>query len=196
LGLWILKEACLKGNEWLNSGYDPGVISINISPAQLCSDIIIKQIAGILDETGFPAEKLDLEITETEIANDELKTNEIINILQQELHLKISIDDFGAGQSHLFKLKDITFNTLKIDKIFIDNLLVKDKNTQQLAKGIIRLAHSLGSKVLAEGIETIAQFRLLKKIGCDEFQGYLFSKPLFAEDIENKFIKQPGEQLN
>lgn len=197
LGLWILKEACHKGTEWLNTNYDPGIISVNISPAQLRTDDIVGQIRQILEETGFPAEKLKLEITETELTDDNLKTNQIIHTLQQEMGIKIAIDDFGAGQSHFFKLKDLSVRTIKIDKSFIDNL-PHDKNTKKIVKAIADMGHSLGSIVLAEGVEEEEQFTLLKELGCDEFQGYLFSKPLFPEDMETLMeksqarIKQPS----
>jgi PAS domain S-box-containing protein/diguanylate cyclase (GGDEF)-like protein len=188
LGLWILKEALRKGQEWLTAGYDTGVISVNVSPEQLRTEDIVKQIKQHTKKTGFPAEKLKLEITETELTDDNLKTQKIIEVLQK-MGIKVAIDDFGIGGSNLDRLVNLKFDTLKIDKSLVDNIFL-NKNAKNMVKFIIEMGHLLGAKIVAEGVEHNEQFELLKQLGCDEFQGYYFSKPLFPEDIEDKFKKE------
>lgn len=187
LGLWILREALRKGQEWLTAGYDPGVISVNVSPGQLRTEDIVKQIKQYTKKIGFPTEKLKLEITETELTDDNLKTQKIIESLQK-MGIKVAIDDFGIGGSNLDRLVSIKFDTLKIDKSLIDNIFL-NKNAMNMVKFVIEMGHLLGAKIVAEGVENNEQFELLKQLGCDEFQGYYFSKPLFPEDIEDKFSR-------
>jgi EAL domain-containing protein (putative c-di-GMP-specific phosphodiesterase class I) len=138
-------------------------------------------VSSILQETGLDACQINLEITETMIMSD---VKESIGVLQslRDVGVTIAIDDFGTGFSSLSYLKDFPADHLKIDRAFVQNLPFS-KNEANIARHIIELAHSLGLKVIAEGVERNDQMEFLKTLGCDEIQGYLISAPLPAEEV-------------
>lgn len=178
MGDWVLKNAI---NETLKL-HHPITLNVNISTRQLLRGTFVESIKTILEETQFPAAKLNLEITESVALHDVEKSVEILNQLKS-IGILISLDDFGTGYSSLSYLTKLPVDYLKIDRSFINDLENNDSN-KTVVKSIIKVAHSLNMKVTAEGIETKKQAEILRKYGCDNCQGYYFSKPLPFNEIQ------------
>ena len=181
MGEWILRAACWQMKEWRETGLQPLRLGVNVSSKQFQQTNLTDLVSSILQETGLEAGRINLEITETMIMSD---VNESISVLQslRDVGVTIAIDDFGTGFSSLSYLKDFPADHLKIDRAFVQNLPAS-KNEANIARHIIELAHSLGLKVIAEGVERNDQMEFLKTLGCDEIQGYLISPPLPAEEV-------------
>ena len=182
LGDWALYEACRFNKRIMDQGYKNIVVSVNISPAQLIGDSLLHVVKDVLATTGLPAELLELEITES-ILMDSIEHNLYIINCIKALGVKIALDDFGTGYSSLNYLTRIPINTLKIDKSFIDRIVVNAKD-EFIADTIITLAHKMDIAVIAEGVEDIEQLKILQEQMCDILQGYFFSKPLLEKDFE------------
>ncbi|MFZ2725405.1 MAG: EAL domain-containing protein [Methylococcaceae bacterium] len=181
LGEWALREVCQQGQRWLLSGLPRLNLSINVSPYQFRRSDLCLSVARVLEETGFPAHYLSIEITESGLMEN---SDEIVEKFRslRALGVRFAIDDFGTGYSSLAYLKRLPVDTLKIDKSFIDDIpLLADDMT--ITATIIVMGHTLGLKVLAEGVENAKQLDFLQKKGCDEYQGYYKSHPLSAEDF-------------
>jgi EAL domain-containing protein (putative c-di-GMP-specific phosphodiesterase class I) len=174
----------MQNARWQGNGYPPMRVAVNLSPYQFNHPDMVPNITRVLKETRLDPQWLELEITESGIMSNEKESIEKLNELNG-LGLSISIDDFGTGYSSLSKLKDYPIDMLKIDKSFIDHLPHHPKSAT-IATTIIDLAHNLGFKVVAEGVETIDQLDFLETNRCDYYQGYYFSKPLSTEDFEKK----------
>lgn len=185
LGAWALKEACKFTKNLLDTLQRPCRVSVNISSVQLNKSDFFSTLTEILDETDLPPECLELEITESILLSSLMDVTTLLKNFQT-LGVNIALDDFGTGFSSLNYLTKIPINTLKIDKSFIDNICTSKKDTM-IAETIIRLAHSLEIKVIAEGVEDINQWQLLETNQCDLIQGYLFSRPLNSYDLP-KFL--------
>jgi len=183
----VLKEACAQGKRWLDEGLPPLTIAVNVSPHQFRYSHIDTVVHDILADTGFPAHRLELELTESALMQHE---GEAILILEQlhALGVTLAIDDFGTGYSSLSYLKLFPLNILKIDKSFIDDI-PEQQSDREIAATIIAIAHTLHLKVLAEGVENIAQLAFLQEQGCDLYQGYLISPPLPAASFEQLLRK-------
>ncbi|WP_144210378.1 EAL domain-containing protein [Shewanella donghaensis] len=173
IGYWVLKQTCITAQQWHIQGLLAGNISVNISPVQLSQPDICEQIKAILDDTGFPAEKLELEITESLLIENFETAEKVLNQLN-ELNIRISLDDFGKGYSSLNYLTHFPLSTLKIDKGFIDNFL-DNKAARCVLKNIINLGNDLEMQIVAEGIETELQLMKLIQYQCHVGQGYIFS---------------------
>lgn len=182
IGKWTLETACKQNKIWIEKGYAPIKISINMSALEFKQRNLVKSIKGILQETGIDSKYLVIEITENIVLED---LNHTINVLNElkKMNIRIALDDFGTGYSSLNYLKILPIDYLKLDKSFIDNVTTKSKD-QAITKALIKLAHDIGLKVVAEGIETEEQYHYLKKINCDLGQGYFFNKPLPAGEFE------------
>ncbi|AMK77027.1 MULTISPECIES: bifunctional diguanylate cyclase/phosphodiesterase [Methylomonas] len=179
IGEWVLLEVCRQGQCWLEAGIPPLTLAVNLSPHQFRHGDIVASLAAILNETGFPAEYLELELTESALMTRE---SEAVQILEQlrTLGVRLAIDDFGTGYSSLAYLKRFPLDRLKIDKSFIDDIpQLEDDN--EIAAAIIGIAHTLRLQVLAEGVETEDQLNFLKKHGCDFYQGFYKSPAVSAE---------------
>lgn len=176
IGEWVMRSACLEVKKWLDAGLRPLRVAVNVSARQLRRRDFAETVAGALAESGLPPELLELEITESAVMEN---PEEAIEILQRinRMGISLAIDDFGTGYSSLAYLKLFPIDHLKIDRSFVADIEV-DLNDRAIAFGTIALAHSLGLNVIAEGVETEDQLELLRTNGCDEVQGYLFSKPL------------------
>ncbi len=182
LGLWVLTEACRQCKEWWAEGVPDFSVAVNLSVKQLDEENI-RQFQDILLAMDFPIRLLELEITESLIMEaDSLKALDKL----AALGIQIAMDDFGTGHSSLAQLKHLPISKLKIDRSFVQDLDV-DENDKVIAKTIINMGHSLGLKVLAEGVETQSQLDFLAKEGCDLIQGYLLSRPLSVEQLEKIF---------
>ncbi len=182
IGAIILRRSCEDNKLLQNLGYEPKRVAVNISPYQFGQDNLIEVIKRTLDETGLDPQWLELEITESGIMQNERNSIRKLKELA-EIGIGISIDDFGTGYSSLSKLKLYPINTLKIDKSFVDDLPA-DPLSVKIAVSIVDLAHNLGFKVVAEGVETVEQLEFLKEHGCDQFQGYYFYRPLPFDDFK------------
>ena len=179
----LMHEACQQLLSWqqLFPSNPPLSLSVNISPKQFAQADLAAQIGQLLQESGMDPRFVDLEITETIAMADAAKSAGILSELKA-LGVGLDIDDFGTGYSSLSRLQSFRVDTLKIDRIFVSRM-DSDHETHEIVRVIINLAHSLGLKVVAEGVETQAQFDLLRKLGCERAQGYLFSKPVDRDTI-------------
>jgi PAS domain S-box-containing protein len=179
----LLPEACKQTLSWQQQfPSDPPLsLSVNISPKQFAQADLAAQIGELLQQSGMNPRCVDLEITETIAMADAEKSAGMLSGLKA-LGVGLDIDDFGTGYSSLSRLQSFRVDTLKIDRIFVSRI-DSDHETHEIVRVIIMLAHSLGLKVVAEGVETQAQFDLLRDLGCERAQGYLFSKPVDHETI-------------
>jgi diguanylate cyclase (GGDEF)-like protein/PAS domain S-box-containing protein len=191
IGDWVLRTAAAQNKTWLDTGLPPIVVSVNISARQFQQQDVAAWVLGALRETGLAPERLELELTESLIAQDVEQAIHAINQLKSA-GVKLSIDDFGTGYSNLGNLKRFRVDTLKIDQSFVRDILT-DADDASIALAVISLAHSLRMRVLAEGVETAEQFEFLRLNGCDEIQGYYFSKPVSADELAA--MLQAGKRL-
>lgn len=178
IGQWILFEACRQNKEWQDAGFNNIVVSVNLSPKQFHQQNLVELVTTTLNETNLSPRYLDLEIVEN-IAMEDIQ--ETINTIKKfrDLGVSVSIDDYGTGFSTLHYLKSFPVNVLKIDREFITHL-VEDSGDQAIVTSTILLAHKLGLSVVAEGVENREQLEILQEYGCDEIQGYYFSRPVPA----------------
>ncbi|MEC4750660.1 EAL domain-containing protein [Methylomicrobium sp. Wu6] len=181
IGAWVLKETCRQGKEWLDKGFKPISLAVNVSQHQMRQSDVSALVADVLRETGFPAEYLEMELTESGLMERQSDVMEILKNLRAQ-GVRLAIDDFGTGYSSLAYLKRFPLNVLKIDKNFIDDIPVQ-QDDMEIAATIIAMGHILGFKVLAEGVETLEQLAFLKGKGCDLYQGFLVSHPLSAAEF-------------
>lgn len=182
IGEWVLITACKQIHEWENQGINKISISVNLSPRQFAHSNLLPAVKQALNSSGIRPSKLDLEITETTAMGTINNSIEILHKLKK-LGVNISIDDFGTGYSSLSYLQTMPIDHLKIDRSFIKNLHRSDKD-KAFVQAIVTMAHTLGLKVIAEGVELEEQFLFLKDIHCEIAQGYLFSQPLPADKIQ------------
>lgn len=182
LGKRILKAACKKLKEISDVYGDDVIMSVNISSKQFAENDFVETVSSALEESGAKGEQLELEITESLLLNSVEETSEKLMRLK-EMNIKVSIDDFGTGYSSLSYLRTLPVDTLKIDKSFID-VISGDENGKNIVNTIITLAHTLSMTVIAEGVEYNEQLDYLKSQSCDCIQGFLFSKPLISEDVD------------
>lgn len=189
IGEWVLMESCKQAKIWHDMGMHPITISVNVSANQLTYQHFTHTIQDILEKTKLDPHFLKLEITETASMEN---IGEVCDIFQElkNKNIRLSIDDFGTGYSSLAKLKSLSVDDLKIDKSFIDDIKIdSDIDQPALVEAIIAMANKLKISVVAEGVETTVQHEALKKLNCDYVQGYLFSKPLCADDFTALLIK-------
>jgi len=191
IGAWVLRTASSQNKAWRDAGLAPIVVSVNISARQFQQQDAAAWVLGTLRDTGLGPECLELELTESLIAQDVEQAIHAINQLKSA-GVKLSIDDFGTGYSNLGNLKRFRVDTLKIDQSFIRDILT-DADDASIALAIISLAHSLRMRVLAEGVETAEQYEFMRRNGCDEIQGYYFSKPVPAGELAA--MLQAGKRL-
>ncbi len=179
LGRWVLREACRQARRWKEMGLADTRIAVNVSALQLHRVSFIDEVREALDDANVPASMLELELTESALMENIDRTHDILNGLC-ELGVNISLDDFGIGYSCLSQLRRFPIDRLKIDKSFVDGISA-DAGGGAIARAIIAMGHELRLQVLAEGVETEAQLGYLVQNHVDEFQGFLFSRPLPAE---------------
>jgi EAL domain-containing protein (putative c-di-GMP-specific phosphodiesterase class I) len=191
VGRWALRTAIDDYLRWNSAGVANVRIAVNVSPVQLRNRGFITEIRRAVDIDPRAASGLELEITESLIMEDVKRGVEILQAIRL-MGVSIAIDDFGTGFSSLSYLTKLPVDTLKIDRSFVMDL-VDGPEGLALVSTIITLAHSLKLKVVAEGVETEEQSRLLRLLKCDEFQGYLFSKPVPREILETRFLARPGQ---
>ena len=190
VGQWVLESACRQGVAWSQQGVKDLKININMSARQLLHKDLIKQVNDALDKTGLQPHLLDLEITESLLIEDFSNTIHILDNLN-EIGVSLSIDDFGTGYSSLSYLKRMPVDTLKIDQSFVRDITV-NMDDAAIVEAICALSKSLRFKITAEGVEHTEQMEYLRRYGVTAVQGYLFSKPLPAADLEHLLI---GDRL-
>lgn len=188
IGEWVLRTACEQNKAWQEAGYRPMCISVNLSLRQFLQPNLAGKIGTILDNIGLDPKYVDLEITESMTLDKEVAFDQLQRLKQ--LGVCISIDDFGTGYSSLHYLKDMPIDRLKIDRSFIQEVL-EDSNNAAIVSTITSMAHHLKLKVTAEGVESLEQLNFLRQQRCHEGQGYLFSKPIKANEFERVFLKNP-----
>lgn len=182
IGEWVLREACRQNREWQNKGFPRMRIGVNISARQFQQQHLAETVMLILEEAELGPEFLELELTESSIMSNAEATIVVLTKLQTK-GVSISVDDFGTGFSSLSYLKRLPIDSLKVDQSFVRELAT-DPDDAALVMAIVSLAHTLRLRVVAEGVETQEQLRFLRLLRCDEIQGYLISKPLPVEGIE------------
>jgi EAL domain-containing protein (putative c-di-GMP-specific phosphodiesterase class I) len=187
IGAWVLEQACHQLRDWHHKGRTgpQGSVEVNVSARQIDDHRIVDTVERILDTTGLPAEYLTLEITESALMEDASSALGILLALK-ELGVLLAIDDFGTGYSSLGYLQRFPLDILKIDQSFVETLGV-DSRGDTIVAAVINLAHALGLQVVAEGVETTQQLQILRSLGCDLAQGFLFSRPLPAAQIVSAF---------
>lgn len=193
VGLWVLISSCVQVQTWLDKGYDAQPVSVNLSGRQLENGDITAQVAHVLSESGLKPEYLELEITESIIMK---QPEEVISILYQlkAMGVKLSIDDFGTGYSSLNYLRKFPIDLLKIDKAFVRDIETNHED-RLIVKGIIALAKSLNLEVLAEGVETAEQQKLLEEEGCDYIQGFYIAKPMDSKGFEQEYFRKSSNNV-
>ncbi|GAA6154448.1 putative bifunctional diguanylate cyclase/phosphodiesterase [Pseudoteredinibacter isoporae] len=185
LGKWVLDEACRQQRSWLDRGFTVGSVAVNLSPRQFLQEEFPDFIQSVLDKHKLQSSYLELEITESSAMENAQQSVQMLERLHA-MGVALAMDDFGTGYSSLAYLKRFPIDTLKIDRSFIRDIYC-DSNDAAIAKSIIDLGHNMGLKVVAEGIESNDQKLWLKDQGCDYAQGFYFSKPISARDIEESF---------
>jgi diguanylate cyclase (GGDEF)-like protein/PAS domain S-box-containing protein len=176
---WVLNSVCRQGRAWIDSGFPPVCITVNLSSRQFQSPTLVSNISSILDRTGMSPDSLDLEITETTAMSDiERTASQLRELIEMGIH--ISIDDFGTGYSSLNYLKKLPIKRLKIDQSFIHDIAT-DADDRAIITAVTSMARSMSIKTVAEGVETEEQLSFLRDSQCDEAQGFFFSRPLTPE---------------
>jgi diguanylate cyclase (GGDEF)-like protein len=175
LGDWMVSAVCRQLTDWRAAGIDAPRVAVNLSARQLRLASFPEKVALTLVESGIPARLLEFEVTETAAMENPESALRLLGKLA-DMGLTLSLDDFGTGYSSLANLRSLPLKALKLDYTFVRDIAV-DGNDLAIARGTIALAHSLGLHVIAEGVETVAQWELLHDLGCDEVQGYLVARP-------------------
>jgi len=188
LGEWILNEAAQQIASWRQQGLLEVAMAINLSPAQFKDEKLVKKIQDCMKLSTLDADMLEFEITESILMDNIQATSEGLLSLKK-LGVSLAIDDFGTGYSSLSYLKSFDIDTLKIDKSFVDDIHI-DSDNAEIVSAVMSLSHNLGLTVVSEGVETQEQLDILADLGCDVFQGYLFSKPLPANEFFEYVTKQ------
>lgn len=188
LGRYVLKKVCIQIKNWEERGVHYINVAVNISSKQFRDISLPDFITSILKEQGLPPSVLELEVTESAIVENDRYSNIMLNEFIKK-GIKIAIDDFGVGYSSYNQLSNLSFNTLKIDKSFID-FINYDNKKSLIVKNMIDFAHILEMNVVAEGVEQEHQMKTLKEYGCDIIQGYYYSKPLCVHDLEEYIMKK------
>ncbi|WP_050477541.1 EAL domain-containing protein [Herbaspirillum rhizosphaerae] len=196
LGEWVLRTACRQCKAWQEMGFKPGTIAVNLSAMQFTEKDLKVLLGHILDESKLDPQFLELELTES-VSMDDPEKSIAIMVHLRKLGITLSIDDFGTGYSNLSYLKRFPVGRLKIDRSFVRDL-VEDPHDLAICRSIIAIAKSLRLEVIAEGVETISQLKMLHAEGCDKIQGYYFSTPLPAQDCTSlleRDISLPMESI-
>ncbi len=192
VGTWALRTACIAARNWHDQGFHRLRVAVNMSALQFRMPDLVGLVRGALEETGLPAEFLELELTESLILERAEKTIQTMRELKQ-LGVSISLDDFGTGYSSLSYLRHYPVDRIKIDQSFIRDM-TQHPGSAALVRSILAMASNLGLAVIAEGVESLSQYGYLRKQLCEEMQGYLFSHPLPEQDMTRLLLE--GRRLD
>ena len=192
IGEWVVREACRQVRAWQDSGLTPMRVSVNLSASQFRGGGLIHSVRRALEEAELDPQFLEVELTESAVMSD---PEESIAILEQlsSMGVLVSVDDFGTGYSSMSYLRRLPIDKLKIDRVFINEIATRPEDAS-IVRAIVSLAHSLRLKVVAEGVETAAQLDFLKAVGCDEYQGYHFARPLPSNEFE-RVVREKAKLL-
>ncbi len=194
IGEQVLRRACRQGRKWVQAGHPDLRIAVNVSARQLKRSGLDELVAEVLEESSLSPTNLEIELTEGSIMEDVESTMELLNRLS-EMGVHIAIDDFGTGYSSLAYLKNFTLHRLKIDRSFIRDLGSQESKDAKITRTIIAMAHHLNLRVTAEGVEEQDQLNFLHINGCDEIQGYLYSRPLSSDDMDKFLARKRSSNL-
>jgi diguanylate cyclase len=187
IGEWVLRTACEQAMTWIEQGLSPQRMAVNVSVRQFTHPNFVAMVKNVLAETGLKPHRLEIEITESLLANDPQAISAILQTLRQ-MHIRIAVDDFGNGYSSLSRLKQMPIDCLKIDRSFICGI-ASGTSDQSIISAIIAMAEGMNLTVIAEGVETTGQLDFLRGKHCQQVQGYLFSRPLSSDKAED-FLRQ------
>jgi EAL domain-containing protein (putative c-di-GMP-specific phosphodiesterase class I) len=193
IGEWALRTACRRARAWLDTGYAPLRMAVNVSAYQINAANLVDTVRSALEESKLDPALLELEVTENALQTGE-HAFETLNRLKA-LGVRLALDDFGTGYSTLSSLKLLPFDRLKIDRAFVRDVQ-HDANGRGLARAIIAMGRSLSLEIIAEGVETQAQLEFLREEGCDEMQGYLIGVPMSAEEMGMELRAQATDILS
>jgi diguanylate cyclase (GGDEF)-like protein len=191
IGRWALKQACAQNMMWQRRGLRPVSMAVNLSPRQFIDENLLQDIDEALASSGMSPELLQIEVTESMMMRDVARAIRVLDAIRSR-GIRIAIDDFGTGYSSMSLMKQFPIDTLKIDRSFVRDL-PDDTEDRAIAQAIISMGQALGMTIVAEGVETVAQETFLRAHGCDEMQGFLFSRPLAAEALAD--LLRPAPQL-
>ena len=186
VGAWVLQTACRQMQEWEGMGLPKIRLAVNLSAKQVSPECINQRLQKILAESGFSPDRLELEITEHSIMQGVDSGNQPLSSLR-ELGVSLAIDDFGSGHSSLMRLKQLPVHCLKIERALVKDI-PDDLDNQAICRAVVALGHSLGVRIVAEGVESEAQADFLRSIGCDELQGYLYGHPIAADKFRQMLV--------
>jgi diguanylate cyclase (GGDEF)-like protein/PAS domain S-box-containing protein len=181
IGDWAIEAACRQARLWLDAGLPPVRVAVNLSARQFEHETLVQTVGRLLDDYRLPPGTLELEITESLVMHNPEQAVRLLDTLRQ-IGIYLSIDDFGTGYSSLAQLKRFPVDSLKIDRSFVQGL-PDDSDDAAITSAVVAMAHSLRLRTVAEGVETAAQLDYLRELGCDEMQGYLYSRPIPAEEF-------------
>jgi EAL domain-containing protein (putative c-di-GMP-specific phosphodiesterase class I) len=191
IGAWVLEEACRQARAWLDQGLAIGVIAVNVAGLQIQRGDLAETVAAVLARTGLPAQRLELEISESYIMRHaERDLRQLAQL--RDLGVALAIDDFGTGQTSLSQLWRLPLSKLKVDRAFIKDL-ERDAAGATVTRAVIGLGHGLGFVVQAEGVETEGQAAFLTAHGCDLVQGFGFARPMPAADFARRCAEATRE---
>jgi diguanylate cyclase (GGDEF)-like protein/PAS domain S-box-containing protein len=182
IGAWVMRTACAQNKAWQDAGFDKLRVAVNLSARQFAAPDLIEGLEAVLKDTGLDPQYLEIELTESLFMSDITPAVDLLHRMKA-LGVNLSIDDFGTGYSSLSYLSRFPIDVLKIDRSFVADI-TRDANDEAIVTSIIALAHNLKLAVIAEGVETGEQLDYLRRHGCDEMQGYYFSRPLSATEFE------------
>ncbi|MGA6180489.1 bifunctional diguanylate cyclase/phosphodiesterase [Stenotrophomonas sp. NPDC077421] len=192
IGDWVLAEACRQAAAWDQAGLQFDRVAVNVSAVQLRDRGFAERVIDICHAHGWPPQRLELELTESALIRDTDLLRHCFDVLERH-GVPLAVDDFGTGFSNLHYLNRFPVGRLKIDRSFVQGML-HDAGTAEVTQAIVHLGHALGMKVVAEGVETEQEEAMLRRQGCDEIQGYLYSRPLTPRDLA-QWLKQGGAQI-
>ncbi|HEY6451174.1 MAG TPA: EAL domain-containing protein [Steroidobacteraceae bacterium] len=182
IGEWVLREACRQGRAWQQLGLSPIRIAVNVAASQFRAGDLVETVRRALSDAGLEARYLEIELTESAVMSDAEESIKTLKRLS-DMGVLVSVDDFGTGYSSMSYLRRFPIDQLKIDRSFLSEMTAQSDDAS-IVGAIVSLAHNLRLKVVAEGVETLAQLDLLKTLGCDQYQGYQFSPPVPAAEFE------------
>jgi EAL domain-containing protein (putative c-di-GMP-specific phosphodiesterase class I) len=186
VGRWVLAEVCRQLRDWHGSGLDTRPVALNLSVRQF-TPALVGDIAAAMGEFGVTPGQIELEITESLFMRNAEEVRTILKGLSR-LGARVTIDDFGTGYSSLGYIRHFSVNALKIDRAFLSDFGASSPNVA-IVRAVITMCRGLGIGVIAEGVETHEQLEILRKLHCDEYQGFLFSPPVSAEEIGRRFLR-------
>jgi len=192
IGEWVLRAACVQARAWMEAGYRPFRLAVNLSGHQVQRQGFVPLLRTVLAESDLSPAWLELEITESTIMQDSELTRSVLREIS-DMGLGLALDDFGTGHSSLYHLKRFPIDRIKIDRSFISEIPA-DANDCAITSGIIAMAHSLRLEVVAEGVETLEQLAFLRERGCDQVQGFLFSPAVKAAEFERFLEREKDDE--